>query len=326
MAQHAVLMNARFVREGVAAHDCLVALHRHADQALQQLRGRHDTRRIDRRIDVVEGTAHLQRHGDFFQRAIARALTDAIDGAFHLARTAFDGRQRVGHRQAQIVVAVRAEDDLVGTFHAGDQAREHATDFFRRGEADRVGQIDRGGAGGDRHAGDLGQEIFFGAGCILGRKFHIVDIAARQRHVSVHRFQHLLAAHAQLVLAVQRAGGQEHMQARVCGCLQRLGRGFDIGLQAARQHRQGGAAQFPAHHRHRFAVECELAGKPVSMMSTPSSSSARAMTSFCWGVMLQPGIARRRAGWCRKFGYAGSGWIRSCSPGRLLYGDGGDRR
>ena len=35
--------------------------------------------------------------------------------------------------------------------------------------------------------------------------------------------------------------------------------------------------------------DCELAGKPVSMMSTPSSSSARAITSFCGGLMLQPG-------------------------------------
>ncbi len=156
---------------------------------------------------------------------------------------------------------MRAEDDLVGTFHAGDQTREHAADFFRRGEADRVGQIDRGGAGGDRHAGDLGQEIFFGASCILGRKFHIVDIAARQRYVPVHRFQHLLAAHAQLVLAMQRAGGQEHMQARVCSCFQRLGRGFDIGLQAARQYRQGRASQFAAHHRHRFAVRMRTGGK-----------------------------------------------------------------
>jgi hypothetical protein len=35
--------------------------------------------------------------------------------------------------------------------------------------------------------------------------------------------------------------------------------------------------------------DCELAGKPVSMMSTPRSARARAITSFCGGVMLQPG-------------------------------------
>ena len=35
--------------------------------------------------------------------------------------------------------------------------------------------------------------------------------------------------------------------------------------------------------------DCELAGKPVSITSTPSSASARAITSFCCGDMLQPG-------------------------------------
>lgn len=262
MAQHAVLVDARLVRERVAADYCLVALHRHADQALQQLRGGDDAWGVDVGIDVVERTAHLQCHGDFFQRAVAGALADAVDGALDLPCAAFDRRQRVGHCQAQIVVAVRAEDHGVGTFHAGDQAREHAADFFRRGKAHRVRQIDRGGTGSDRHARHLGQEILFGAGGVFGGELDVVDIAARQRHMLVHRLQHLLAAHAQLVLAVQRAGGQEDMQARIGGCLQRTCRGFDVGLQAARQHRQRGATQLAADHRHGLAVRMRTGREP----------------------------------------------------------------
>lgn len=129
MAQHAVLVDARLVRERIAADHRLVALHRHADQALQQLRGGDDAWGVDVGIDVVERTAHLQCHGDFFQRAVAGALADTVDGALDLPCAAFDRRQRVGHRQAQIVVAVRAEDHGIGTFHAGDQAREHAADL-----------------------------------------------------------------------------------------------------------------------------------------------------------------------------------------------------
>src|SRR5690606_3555970 len=128
---------------------------------------------------------------------------DAVDGAFDLPRTAFDGGQRVGHGQAQVVVAVRAEHHPAGAGDigdAGDDLLEHRADFLRRGEADGVGQVDGGGAGGDRHARDFDQVIQFGAGGILGGELHVVDVRARQRDMPAHRVQYLLAVHAQLVL------------------------------------------------------------------------------------------------------------------------------
>jgi hypothetical protein len=236
VAQHAVLVDARFVGECVGTDDGLVALHRHADQALQQLRSADDARGIDRAVLLVESLAHLQHHRDFFQRAVAGALADAVDGAFDLARAAFDGGQRVGHGQAQVVVAVRAEDHIgrvryVGD--AGDDLLEHRADFLRRGEADGVGQVDGGGAGGDGHARDLDQVVQLGTGGILGRELDIVDVGAGQRDVLAYRFQDLLAAHAQLVLAVQWAGRQEYVQARIGGGFQGPRRGLDVGLQAA---------------------------------------------------------------------------------------------
>jgi hypothetical protein len=42
--------------------------------------------------------------------------------------------------------------------HAGDQALEHRADLVRRGEAHGVGQVDRGGAGGDRGRHHLGRK------------------------------------------------------------------------------------------------------------------------------------------------------------------------
>ena len=183
MAQHAVLVDARFVGEGVGTDDGLVALHRHADQALQQLRSADDARGVDRAVLLVEGLAHLQDHRDLFQRAVAGALADAIDGAFDLARTAFDGGQRVGHGQAQVVVAMRTEDHVGGignVGNAGDDLLEHRADLFRRGEADGVGQVDGGGAGGNGHARNFDQVIQLGAGGILGREFDIVDVRACQ--------------------------------------------------------------------------------------------------------------------------------------------------
>ena len=37
---------------------------------------------------------------------VAGALADAVDGAFHLARTGLNGGEGIGHRQAEIVVAM----------------------------------------------------------------------------------------------------------------------------------------------------------------------------------------------------------------------------
>ena len=42
-----------------------------------------------------------------FQRGVAGALADAVDGALHLAHAGADRGQRVGDGEAQVVVVVR---------------------------------------------------------------------------------------------------------------------------------------------------------------------------------------------------------------------------
>ena len=59
-----------------------------------------------------------QRHHDLFERRVAGALADAVDRALDLAHAALDRRQAVGDGEAEIVVAVRAEDGAVGVRHA----------------------------------------------------------------------------------------------------------------------------------------------------------------------------------------------------------------
>src|SRR5690606_18454622 len=110
--------------------------------------------------------------------------------------------QGIGHGQAQVVVAVGAEDDLVGTRYLRDQALEDAADLLRGGEADRVRDVDRGGAGGNRRTHDLVQEVFLGTGAVLGGELDVVDVLLRVADALDHALQHLPAAHAQLVLAV----------------------------------------------------------------------------------------------------------------------------
>ena len=107
--------------EGVAADDRLVPLHLHAGDVRDQPAGGHEPRRVDPRRRVVVVAAGAQRHHDFFQRAVAGPLADAVDRALDLAGAVFDGRQAVGHGQAQVVVAVDADHRLVDVRHAVDE-------------------------------------------------------------------------------------------------------------------------------------------------------------------------------------------------------------
>src|SRR5690606_21942644 len=131
-------------------------------------------------------------HHQLLGGAVAGALADAVDRAFHLPLTSFDGGQRIRDFQAQVVVAVCAEHYLVGAAHAGGRALEPAADLFRRGEAHRIRQVDGGRAGRDGGGDRLVQEILLGAGGVLGGELDLVDVAPGQAHVPVDGLQHLL--------------------------------------------------------------------------------------------------------------------------------------
>ena len=105
---------------------------------------------VDAGVIGIGVGARLQDHDDLFERAVAGALADAVDGAFDLPRAGFDGRQRVGHRQAQIVVAVHADDGAIAQ-RLHDAADQRAV-FLGRGVAHRIGNVDRAGAGGHHGA------------------------------------------------------------------------------------------------------------------------------------------------------------------------------
>ena len=65
-----------------------------------------------RRFIRIAVGAHSHRHDNFFERSVARTLTDAVDRAFHLARAVLHASQGVRYRQSQIVVAVRGDRTL----------------------------------------------------------------------------------------------------------------------------------------------------------------------------------------------------------------------
>ena len=58
--------------------------------------------------------AHGERDGDFFERGVSGAFTDAVDGAFDLAHTRANRGQRVGDGEAEVVMAMGAQHDVLG--------------------------------------------------------------------------------------------------------------------------------------------------------------------------------------------------------------------
>ncbi len=116
--------------------------------------------------------------GEFFQRGVAGAFADAVDGAFDLADAGFDGGDGIGYGEAEVVVAVRGEDDVLDAGDAGADVEEHLRVVLRDAVADGVGEVEGGGAGLDGDLADLDEEVAVGAGGVLGGELDVVAIGA----------------------------------------------------------------------------------------------------------------------------------------------------
>ena len=186
--------------------------------------------------------AHFQRHHYFFQRGVARALAQAIDRTFDLARATGDSGQSVGGRHAQIVMAMGGEDHILGPRHLGDQAADQIGAFHRRGIAHRVGDVDGAGARLDRDFHHTGQVIPLGPRRIHRRPLDIVAQVARMANGVVDALGHLI--HRQIGNGpVHGRGADEGMDARGFRVAHRLPAAVDILEARARQPTDRGIAR-----------------------------------------------------------------------------------
>ena len=227
-------------------------------------------------MPVLNGSrsdAHARRHDDFLERRVAGALADAVDGALDLTRAAGQRRQRIGDGEAEIVVAVRAPDHLVGAGHAVDQPREERLDLVGRRVADRVGQVDGRGARLDdrfddchRKSGSL-RVASSAENCTSS-----VNVRAR-RTASIATFEAVRPRHAQLALEVQIGGGDEHVDALARGRLERPRGLLDVGAVQRASAAITGPLIAVETVRTASASASDAIGKPASMMSTPIDAS-----------------------------------------------------
>ncbi len=281
-------MDTGLVREGVLAYDGLIGLDGYVDDFGQQLAGGEKFLGLDTGGKGQDISTHLERHHDLLQRAVAGPFADAVDGAFDLTHAGLDGGDGVCDRQAQVIVAVDA--DLGLTFEGMDHRAHQLAVFGGNGVADGVRQVDDARAGGDHRAREANQHLGCGAGCVLGRELDLVDILARQFDRLDGDVERPIFRHLQLVLEVDGAGGDEGVDARALGLLQRLGRALDVAGVAAgeggHRHLAVGAADgvdglevaFGGHGKaglHHVDVEIDELARHSHLLGNVHAASAR---------------------------------------------------
>ena len=240
-------MDARLVGKGVLADDGLVGLHVDAGDVREQPRGLEDLLGLHGGLEAKEIPTGAQRHHDLFERGVAGALADAVDGAFHLAGAVHERGQRVGHRLAEVVVAVDGQNRLVDAVDPLPDVRDALRPLRRDGVADRVGDVDRAGAGVDDRRQHVAHVVEVGARGILRRELDVLAVPAGVADGFDGRLHHFGPRLAQLVLEVDVGGRHEGVDAGAPGVPHRFPAAVDVAETHAAQAADDRGALQRAH-------------------------------------------------------------------------------
>ena len=225
--EHSVLMNTAFMRKGIFADNGFVELHRKARHRADPPRDVHDLFGVDTRVIRHDVIAHLEGHNDLFQCRIASPFAQSVDGALDLPRAAFDGRERVGRRHAQVVVAMGGKDHVVRAGHRFDQAADQVGGFNGGGVADRVGNVDRCCARFDRNFNNTAEVIPFSARGVHRRPLDVVAEVAGVGDGLFDPVGHFILRQVR-DRAVQRGCANKGVNAWLLGVLDRLPAAVDV--------------------------------------------------------------------------------------------------
>src|SRR5262249_34357541 len=127
--------------------------------------------------------------------------------------------------------------------------------------AHRIRDVDRAGAGLDGRLDASAEEIMFATRAVLWRPFDIVAELAGMADAVVDRLMYRLRFHLQLELHVQRAGGDEGVDAWTGGAVERLPGTVDVALRRAGQSGNGGVADALGHLAHRLEIAVRRDGE-----------------------------------------------------------------
>ena len=278
-------MDAGAVGEGVGPDDGLVGLHRHVAELADQGAGAMNFAVADVGVHPEQVGAGLQDHRHLFQRAVAGPLADAVDGALDLAGPHLHGADGVGHREAQIVVAVHRDDGLIDVGYPVEQGLDDAGELGRYCVAHGVGDIDGASTGLDGGLHHAAQVVYRGAARILAGELHVVGVAAGM----LDGVDPISSTSSKLFFSLLSTW-MEEVEMKVW--MRRLRRpagfagGVDVLGQGAGESTDPALLDVAGDGLHRLKVAGEETGNPTSMTSTPSRSSAWAICSFSLTVKL----------------------------------------
>src|SRR5208283_1883039 len=212
---------------------------------------------------------------DFFQRGVAGAFTDSVDGPFHLTRAIADARQGVGYRKTEIIVAVNADGGAGNVRNIFTNTANQLAVLLGNGVARGVGDVDDGCTGVDyslQHFEEIGPLSTAG---ILGVELNIANAVARALY-SINGQSHQLGPFALEGLAIALVAELSHdvnvgnTYARVNARARGFGEGLAAGLNIV------GPLISSAIFRTASKSSGDDAGKPASIMSTFRRASCRA--------------------------------------------------
>ncbi len=256
-------MDAGTVREGVGAHHGLVRRNGDAEHVGDQAAGSVELARLDAGAYAEIVAARAERHHHFLERGVAGPFADAVDSALHLARAVANAGERVGHGQAQIVVAVDADDGPRDIRHILPDGANQRAELLRHGIARGVRNVDDGGAGVDDGLEHLEQVGRIGAAGVFGVELDVVGVLAGQldrvdRHL--HELGPLLRQRLAVLLVPELAhdvdvrDADPGVDARALGLGQRFAAGLDIARHRAGQGADDGALDLAGDELHGLEV------------------------------------------------------------------------
>ena len=151
-------------------------------------------------------------------------------------------------------MTVHGQRDVLDAAHVLAQVTEQLREFVRHGVTDGVRDVDRGRSGLDDRLDHLRQELELGARCVLGRELDVLAEFTRDLHAFDGAADDLALRHVQLVLAMDRTRGEEHVDAMLLRILQCLRRERDVIARAAGETADHGTFDLARHRIDGFPV------------------------------------------------------------------------
>mmetsp|Transcript_38456 Transcript_38456/g.80911 ORF Transcript_38456/g.80911 Transcript_38456/m.80911 type:complete len:317 (-) Transcript_38456:570-1520(-) len=239
---HTILVDAALVLEGIGSHDGLVRLALHASVLSHHFGGGGDVHRIDGRVELASTRpAHKlfvplqgQAHDNLLQTGISRAFSDAVDGAFQLPGTVQRAGKAVGRGQSQIILTVRAEDNVLRTGDVLAKFLDQFAEFPGHVPSGSIGNVQGRGPGLNDLAQNSIEEFWIGSSRILGTEFDVIaSESLGEGHGPDGNLDNLIGSFVELAPHVNFARGNEGVDARSCGTLHRVPRALDVLLVCA---------------------------------------------------------------------------------------------